>query len=439
MSNTPTFKTMFDPMLEHLQAVERLIVTGELTEAANRLNVLQKGSPRDPRLFLMGVALAETAGSKVGAIQAAEMAVKVAPDWAPGLIEFAAVLVRQGLFDRALQQADKAIAAKSANLAVYERAVGVANTAGDLERAARYLKGAQKISPDDLSVRRALGYNLLERGQHADALAVFNALMDVEPDNEIVRSGRARAALKLGEIEQAQSDFDVLRSLVPSSEIYAFYGEIAHGRTPKSQPAAIAQDLFDGYARRFDTHLVGELHYRVPRRISELIKTRFPDLNCTLLDLGCGTGLVGVYLGKPKGGLVGVELSGGMIAEAIKHNLYDRFHQVDLRDALRESPTAEFSAITAADVFIYVGDIEEIVRDARRVLMNDGMFVFSCEATKAGEPDLILRDTMRYAHSESTVRAMCEAAGFKQVDIESFDLRNEGGAPVAGYIVHAYT
>jgi predicted TPR repeat methyltransferase len=110
-----------------------------------------------------------------------------------------------------------------------------------------------------------------------------------------------------------------------------------------------------------------------------------------------------------------------------------------LRDALRESPTAEFSAITAADVFIYVGDIEEIVRDARRVLMKDGMFVFSCEATKAGEPDLILRDTMRYAHSASAVRAMCEAAGFKQVDIESFDLRNEGGAPVAGYIVHAYT
>jgi len=46
---------------------------------------------------------------------------------------------------------------------------------------------------------------------------------------------------------------------------------------------------------------------------------------------------------------------------------------------------------------------------------------------------------MRYAHSESSVRAMCEAAGFKSVEIESFDIRNEGNAPVAGFIVCAST
>jgi predicted TPR repeat methyltransferase len=52
---------------------------------------------------------------------------------------------------------------------------------------------------------------------------------------------------------------------------------------------------------------------------------------------------------------------------------------------------------------------------------------------------LVLRKTLRYAHSESSVRAMCDAAGFKKVEIESVDLRNEGGVAVAGYIVHAYT
>jgi len=430
---------MFDPMIEHLQAIQRHIQAGELTEAADRLNALQAKGARDPRMFLMGVALAEASGSAAGALQAAEMAVKIAPDWAPGRIELAGVLARQGLFDRAVQEADVAVTAKNVNLAVCERAVSVANAAGDHERVARYLKQAQRIAPDDLSVRRALGYNLLERGLHADALAVFNALMDVESDNDIVRYGRARAAMVLGQNDQAKSDFEVLQRLAPSNEIYAFYAEIAHGRTPKFQPASIAQGLFDGYARRFDTHLVGELKYRVPRRIAELVNARFPDLSCTLLDLGCGTGLVGVYLGKPTGGLVGVELSGRMIAEAAKHNLYDRFHQVDLRDALRESPTAEFSVITAGDVFIYVGDIEQAIKDAHRVLTSEGMFVFSCEAALPDEPDLVLRKTLRYAHSESSVRAMCDAAGFKKVEIESVDLRYEGGVAVAGYIVHAYT
>jgi predicted TPR repeat methyltransferase len=67
------------------------------------------------------------------------------------------------------------------------------------------------------------------------------------------------------------------------------------------------------------------------------------------------------------------------------------------------------------------------------------LFVFSCEATVEGEPDLVLRKSLRYAHSEDSVRAACEAAGFKKIDIEAFDIRNEHGTPVAGFIVCAST
>ena len=439
MSETPSFKKLFDPIQDGLKQVEADIRAGNLKAAAERLNLLQREAPRDARIFLMGVPLAETAGNYAAAVQSAERAVGVAPHLSVVVIELAVVLARQGQLDRALIEADKAIAMKNATLAVCERATSIANMAADHERVGQYLRAAQAKSPDDLSIRRALAYNLLKRNDHDGALAVFGALMAVEPTNELVQAGRARAALAAGDSTTAIADFGKLKALYPDNDIYDFYLDVASGRTPKSQPVSATQELFDGYARRFDKHLVSELRYQVPRRIAEIIRARFPSLAVSVLDLGCGTGLVGVYLGKPQGGLVGVDISEKMIAEAAKHKLYDRFHQVSLIDALTASPSGEFEVITAADVFIYVGEIEQAINDARRILRDEGLFVFSCEATVVGEPDLVLRKSLRYAHSERSVRAACEAAGFKIVDIEAFDLRNEHGAPIAGFIVSAST
>ncbi len=439
MSDTPSFNKLFDPVQLATKEVEANIRSGDLKAAAEQLNALQKEAPRDPRIFLMGASLAEAAGNPTAALTAAERVVSLAPNWAPGIVELAGVLIRQGQTERALKEADRAVDLKPASLAVIELATSVANVAGDVERVGRYLRLAQSLAPDNLLIRRSLAYNDLDQGRLDQAWSEFSALLSLEPDNPVVRLGHGRAALARREMKAAAEDFAFLKALDPSDTTFAYYAAVAAGETPSTQPDAITQSTFDGYARRFDAHLVTALKYRAPKRIAEIIRARYPNLDITVLDLGCGTGLVGLYLGKPKGGLVGVDLSGNMIAEAAKHNLYDRFHQVSLLDALRESPTAEFEVITAADVFIYVGEISQAIKDARRVLRENGALVFSCEATKAGEPDLILRDTMRYAHSESAVRAMCEAAGFKQVDIESFDLRNEGGAPVAGYIVHAYT
>ena len=439
MSETPSFKKLFDPIQDGLKQVEADIRAGNLKAAAERLNLLQREAPRDARIFFMGTSLAEAAGNPAAALQSAERAVSFYPTWAPAHIELAGVLLRQGNVERALEVADKAVSITPPLLPVLELATSIANTANDPERVGRYLTAAHKLAPENLSVRRSLAFNLLDLGKVDDAWEMFTALMKIEPDNPVVRLGRGRAALARGDLPTASQDFKVLTALDPTDEVFAYYAVVAEGGTPATQPDVITQITFDGYARRFDAHLVTLLKYRVPKRIAEIIRARYPDLAITVLDLGCGTGLVGLYLGRPQGGLVGVDLSPNMIAEAAKHNLYDRFHQVSLIDALRETPTAEFEVITAADVFIYVGEIEQAVKDARRVLRDNGAFVFSCEATQANEPDLVLRQTMRYAHSESSVRAMCEAAGFKSVEIEAFDIRNEANAPVAGFIVHAST
>jgi SAM-dependent methyltransferase len=70
--------------------------------------------------------------------------------------------------------------------------------------------------------------------------------------------------------------------------------------------------IFDNYADRFDAHLLGALQYRVPARCPPHAQ-RTPSLNIDVLDLGCGTGLIGAELGRVDGSLVGVDLSAKML------------------------------------------------------------------------------------------------------------------------------
>jgi len=436
-ANLTSFTELSDPVLASLRRVEADIHSGEHQAAAARLNELQRQSPNDPRVLMTGVMLAQSIGNAEGALRAVEKAVVIAPRWAPALIELAAQLARRGEFERALVEADKAVAAAPSSLQVLEPATSIANLAGDTDRAARYLDLAQQAAPDSLPVRLSRGYNLLARRQFDDALKVFSAALETDAESELALAGRARAALESGDLTAASGYYEDLARRDPDNAAYRYYADISQGKSPTAQPPEIARTLFDDYAATFDKHLVGQLGYRAPKRFAEVIRKHRPDLVFDMLDLGCGTGLMGVYLGKPRGGLVGVDVSGAMIAEAIKHNIYDRFHQVNLLDALRESPSGSFDVITAADVFVYIGALDEAITNAKRLLRPNGLFAFSCEATGPGEPDMVLRPTQRYAHSEASMRALCAAAGFSSVEIEACNIRYEEGEATPGFIVVA--
>ena len=110
---------------------------------------------------------------------------------------------------------------------------------------------------------------------------------------------------------------------------------------------------------------------------------------------------------------------------------------MNLLDALAATPPDQYDVITAADVFIYVGDLSAAIPDAYKVLRPGGMLLFSCERADDGEADLVLRATQRYAHNERSVLELCRLAGFSQVAIESIDVRTEAGKPVAGFICRA--
>jgi predicted TPR repeat methyltransferase len=142
--------------------------------------------------------------------------------------------------------------------------------------------------------------------------------------------------------------------------------------------------LFDVYAQRFDSHLVQVLNYSVPEKLAASAAL-FPSggEKWAILDLGCGTGLSGAAIAQFARHMVGVDLSSKMLDKARERNLYARLEQLDLLAMMEAEPAASYDVVFAADVFVYLGKLDELVSQARRLLRPGGLFAFSVESLEA--------------------------------------------------------
>jgi predicted TPR repeat methyltransferase len=437
MNTSATAAAAADPIAKRLQTVQHLITSGKLSEAAERLNGVVKSAPRDPRVYLLGMRLGEAAGNPQRAEEAARRAVELEPTWPVGLTEYAAFLARQGRFDEALERGRRAVSLDPTNPEVLARMTDVARDAQQLELGLVWLGQLSKLLPTNMGFRLMMGNDLRYVRRYDEAIGHYNEVLTHQPRNNEALLGRAQAHHAQGDNEAAIADCKQLLEWESSHKEAAFLLALASGQTPPSQPASVVQSLFDSVAHVFDQHLVIDLKYKLPRDVAAFIKSRYPDLRLNVLDLGCGTGLLGVCLGRINGALVGVDLSEGMTTQAARHDVYDRFHLVNVLDALAETPDSLYEVIAALDVFIYVGDLTAAIPGAHRILVPGGHFIFSCETANEDEPDLVLRPSGRYAHKRSHVEALCRDAGFDEIAVEAMDLRLEAGQPIAGFLVTA--
>jgi SAM-dependent methyltransferase len=97
------------------------------------------------------------------------------------------------------------------------------------------------------------------------------------------------------------------------------------------------------------------------------------------LDVGCGPAFLTVELGRdvgPAGRIVGIDESPEMLEAArgriAREGLSDRV-EVRLGDAAHpDFPAATFDFVTAVQVYLYLRDVEEALREAARVLRPGG-------------------------------------------------------------------
>ena len=434
----PTTTPTVDALTLELQKIRGLIEAGQLPLAAQALNAAQKKAPTDPRVPLIGMRLAERVGNVPDATTAARRALALAPGWHVALLELARLLVRQQQGDEAMQLAMQALANAPNDAEVMAGAINVAMYTGRDDQTLKWAEDGVRRFPDNAGIRLFLGRYLAKLGRTRESAEHFEYVQQRVPNHEESLRGLLRCALRELDADKARVYADRLLALKPDDDGARYWHAMAHGQTPPTQPPELVTGVFDDYAENFDMHLVRGLQYRAPERIAAILNGLYPDRRFNLLDLGCGTGLVGVYLGRIEGHIIGVDLSEKMIEQAARHKLYSRFHQINALDALRETPSDHYEAITCADVLVYVGDLTPVIPNALRILKSGGVFIFSCEAAAEDEDDLVLRASQRYAHKASAVERQCREAGFDPVSIEHLpSLRTEGGKPLPGFLVTA--
>ncbi|HMM90887.1 class I SAM-dependent DNA methyltransferase [Bradyrhizobium sp.] len=278
---------------------------------------------------------------------------------------------------------------------------------GDLPAAADLLAQAIELAPDFASAWFTLGGIREELGEHEAAVAAFQKAQACDTGD---RHGAGLRLMRLG--------------AAPLSGMSQAY----------------VQTLFDQYAPRFESSLVGDLDYRGPELLFRAVLSvrsaeRKPAFFKRAIDLGCGTGLAATAFARGVDHFTGVDLSPRMIERARATGLYAELEVADMLQGLRTQADASANLILAADAMVYVADILPVLKEAARVLVSGGLIAFTTE-THDGD-GVILGDGLRYAHAASHVLSAVEAAGLKLSLLEDRSARNEDNTPVPGLVAVA--
>ena len=184
---------------------------------------------------------------------------------------------------------------------------------------------------------------------------------------------------------------------------------------------------FDAKSEDYETNRLGNWYIAQLRRLMPHIESGTGDV----LDIGCGTGWLLRKLASkwPQRRFVGVDISPGMIAEAVG-SLPANLENVDYicRDweeiDLEELLAYRFSTVVCTSAFHYFADARASLEKIYNVLDADGQFCLIERDTSASPVtslwDLLhrhlIRDHVKF-YSRTKLQTMLSDAGFSNVEV----------------------
>lgn len=319
-----------------------------------------------------------------------------------------------------------------------------------LEEAEACFRRALQIKPDYAEACNNLGYILKKLHRLDEAEASFQQALQIKPGWAEVYGSLGLLSQDQGKLDEALAYFQQQIRLTPDNSTTRFIIASLTGNNAERAPVQYVERVFNNpnYANNFETHLQKMLGYEAPKKLVELLARHAspPAGKWNVLDLGCGTGLVGLEIAPFAQQLVGVDLSTRMLEKANARNLYQRLECSDLLIMMHGEKASSYDVIVAADVFVYLGKLDEIVSEIKRLLRPGGFFAFSVEdmvALRNGEAgqgagvqrEYQLEVTGRYTHSADYLTKLASVNGFLTQEVVAIQLRTEKNKPVNGHLV----
>ena len=336
--------------------------SGRQSEA---LNFLQKSIilfPQDIGVHnILGVSLKE-----LGRLEEAESSYKQAialkSDFAIAYNNLGNVLKELERLEEAESSYKQAIVLKADFTLAYSNLGVTYMELGRLEEAEVSFKQAIAINPDLAETYNNLGVTFKKLHRMEEAESSYKQAIALKADFAEAHNNLGSTLRELGRLEEAEVSYKKAIAVKPD------YGEARHmlaaltGETTVTAPRDYVERVFDNYASRFENSLVKDLEYKIPKSIAEIIiKDSKVELLGSILDLGCGTGLFGLEIEQFCQNLEGIDLSEKMLREAKKKNIYNKLIREDIIVYLSKA-NLNFDYFVFVDVFIYIGELSEILR-----------------------------------------------------------------------------
>jgi predicted TPR repeat methyltransferase len=297
---------------------------------------------------------------------------------------------------------------------------------------------ALEVRPNfiDAISNRATAFSEMKRFE--EALLGFDQALAVDAEHAITWNNRANTLAAMKQFEDAVASYDRALQFAPTfkeardNRLNALF-ELKRG---KRCPPAYMRGLFDDFSSHYDETMLEKLQYRAHLHLRQLAERVLRRLTppWRILDLGCGTGLVGdAFKDLAAGGrLDGLDIAPRMIEAARTRGIYDELILGDLETELY-APGPNYELILAADTMIYLGDLAPTFFGVAKRLDPEGFYIFAVESTAEGEWQQTPAN--RFRHSTAYLKAEAERAGLVFVDSMECTLRNEAGTPVTGLAV----
>jgi predicted TPR repeat methyltransferase len=409
---------------------------GRLAEAEAALRQAVRHSPTDAIAHSNLGSVYHAMKKTTEAEQCYREALRLRPDFPDALTNLGLVMQERGELAEAVALHRRALALDPQHADAYYNLGYALMLQGDAKSAIPFLERVTQINPNAARGWISLGGAYARLHDQKQALQYYERGVSLDPHNVENLSTLGACYLALGERDKAVAVLTRAHELKPDDgETRYWLAAAGVGEAPEKMAMEAVTKLFDGYAGNFDSHLVGTLHYRTPAFISTALRrARGNDARpFDLLDIGCGTGLLGVEIRDIAGHLAGVDLSPKMIEHARKRGIYQELHVREIIDFMRNAQR-RFDGVLSADVFVYLGDLDAVFAATCECLTSDGLFIFSVESHSGHEP-YHLRPSGRYAHSLPYLRDQSMRHGFEEISVDNVTLRTENGVPVEGYVV----
>lgn len=315
----------------------------------------------------------------------------------------------------------------------YETLVNLATSYFQLsqfELAQQYYEKAIQENAQDTQSLFNLGVLSEKRQDWILAEYYYRCILDLNPTYPNAHHNLGVLYLKQNHRELALIHFLLAEENLPQAQRTHLIAMLKGENLPRASREYVEQ-LFEGYAPKYEAHLTQVLQYQVPKILYDLVQLIKPNFHWRLLDLGCGTGLAANYFRDQIQLAIGVDLSESMLNQAKAKGIYHKLHQQDIVDFLSSSEVI-FNLVLAADVLVYFGELESILADIAKVLESGGLFAFNIEAEKMKSSNYRLSSTGRFIHDSFYIESILQTLAFSIEKKQEIVLRENQGEAVLG-------